>query len=388
MKKTVCIVTATRAEWGLLRPVAEAIRNSSELELMLVATGTHFCSEFGNTYQEILTDGFTIDERVDIQLYAESPAAVSKTMGLAVIGFADLFARRKPDMLLVLGDRYETIAVCLSAMNAHIPIAHLNGGEITEGALDDGIRHSITKLSYLHFTSCEIYRQRVIQMGESPDRVFNTGATSIDNMTGTPLLEIKELSEQLGLDLVEKPYALVTYHPVTLERDTAESQVNELLNAFSALPQLKVIITKSNADMGGSYINRLMDGYASVHGNVLCTASMGSLKYLSALKHAALVIGNSSSGIVEAPYFKVPTVNIGDRQRGRLQAESIINCVPETGPILEAVGRALSNEFREKLRDLQSPYGDGHASERIADTIARFLSSGKIDLKKKFYDIK
>lgn len=386
-EKTVCIVTATRAEWGLLRPVARQIRETKGLRLLLAATGTHFCSEFGNTYQDILSDGFTIDERIDIQLYAQSPAAVSKTFGLAMIGFADLFTRRRPDMLLILGDRYEALAVACAASIAHIPIAHLHGGETTEGALDEGFRHAITKLSYLHFTSCEAHRQRVIQLGESPRRVFNTGAPGIDNIREIKLLDKAALSETLHFDLQRAPYAVVTFHPATQEPGSARAQVSELLQALDAFPELSLLFTKSNADAGGGEINLLLDAYAAGRENALCVSSLGSLRYLSALRGAQMAVGNSSSGIIEAPYFGIPTVNIGDRQRGRMQAGSILNCAPIAAEIIRAVQKAQDPGFLHALQGIQSLYGDGHAAEKIADVLQDVLLSGAVDLKKPFYDL-
>ncbi|WP_042705942.1 UDP-N-acetylglucosamine 2-epimerase [Methanomicrobium mobile] len=386
MKKTICIVTATRAEWGLLKPLARQIKTDRKYELIIAATGTHFCPEFGDTYRDILNDGFEIDERVDIQLYGNSPSAISKTMALATIGFADLFSRRHIDLLIVLGDRYETLAVCLSAMNQKIPIAHLHGGELTEGLIDEAIRHSITKLSYLHFTSCEAYRRRVIQLGEQPQRVYNVGAIGIDNIRQMKLLSREELSSAIGFDVSDSKYAVVTYHPETLNGNV-KYQCEQLLEALSAFPEMKFIITKSNADEGGLIINEMVDDYAKYHPNVLAVSSLGNLKYLSALKHASAVIGNSSSGIAEAPYFKIPTVNIGVRQRGRIQAESIINCNAVASEIAGAIKKAMSDEFAMIAAKSEYPYGDGHASEKIVAILHEWLDNERIDLKKEFYDL-
>ena len=384
MKRNVCVMTATRAEWGLLRPVAEKIREKEGLRLVLAVTGTHFLAEYGNTHEEIVADGFAIDERVDIQLYPQSPAAVSKTAALAVAGFADLFARRRIDLLIVLGDRYETLAVSMAAMCARVPIAHLHGGETTEGAMDEGIRHAVTKLASLHFTSNESHRRRVIQMGERPGRVFNTGAPGIDNILGMELLPKDRLSGALGFDL-DGPYGVVTFHPATLEGD-AKRQCGALFQALSAFPKLRFVITKSNADEGGNIINAMIDEYAAGKANVLAAASLGSLKYLSALKHAAVMVGNSSSGIIEAPYFQIPVVNIGERQKGRMQNEGTLNCPAETGAIAAAMRRALAPGFKEGLR-AQNLYGDGNAARRIADIVGEELRGGPIDLKKSFYDL-
>lgn len=387
MKKTVCVCTATRAEWGLLRPLAQKIKESAELELLLAVTGAHFCAAYGNTYQEILSDGFSIDERIDIQLYPESPAAVSKTMALAMMGFADMFSRRNIDLLVVLGDRYETIAICLAAMNSRIPIAHIHGGETTEGAIDEGIRHAITKLSSLHFTCCEEYRRRVIQLGEQPDRVYNTGALSIDNILSLPCIDTDELNDYLGFDILHTPYAVVTFHPVTLENSTAEDQCEQLFAALLAKKEYHYIITKSNADLGGDTINNLMDGFASENPQrVRCVSSLGARRYFSTLRYAKMAIGNSSSGILEVPALRIPTVNIGDRQRGRLQAPSIINCAPQKSDIIQAMDQAMHLWKDGTLEIMQLPYGDGRTSERITKSISDALSAG-IELKKKFYNI-
>ena len=387
MTKTIGIVTATRAEWGLLRPLAKLIRDDPKFNLFLAATGTHFLREFGETYKEIVADGFTIDARVDIiRSEIKSPADVSNTMANAVSGFADLFSKHHIDLLILLGDRYETLAVAIAAMNAKIPIAHLHGGELTEGAIDDSIRHSITKLSYLHFTSCEAYRRRVIQLGEQPDRVYNVGAIGIDNIRQMKLLSREELSSAIDFDVSDSKYAVVTYHPETLNGNV-KYQCGQLLEALSTFPDMKLIITKSNADEGGLIINEMVDDYAKDHANVLAVSSLGNLKYLSALKHAALVIGNSSSGIAEAPYFKIPTVNIGVRQRGRIQAESIINCNAVASEIAGAVKEALSDEFVRIAAKSVYPYGDGHASEKIVAVLHDWLDNERIDLKKEFYDL-
>ena len=387
MKKIIGIVTATRAEWGLLRPLAKLIQNDPIFNLFLAATGTHFLEEFGNTSKEIIADGFTIDARVDIiRSEIKGPADVSNTMANAVSGFADLFSKNHIDLLILLGDRYETLAVAIAAMNAKIPIAHLHGGELTEGAIDDSIRHSITKLSYLHFTGCEAYRRRVIQLGEQPDRVYNVGAIGIDNIRQMKLLSREELSSAIDFDVSDSKYAVVTYHPETLNGNV-KYQCGQLLEALSAFPDMKFIITKSNADEGGLIINEMVDDYAKDHANVLAVSSLGNLKYLSVLKHAAVVIGNSSSGIVEAPYFKIPTVNIGVRQRGRIQAESIINCNAVASEIAGAVKEAMSDEFRMRAAKSVYPYGDGHASEMIIAALHEWLDNERIDLKKEFYDL-
>lgn len=389
MTKNICIVTATRAEWGLLRPLAELIKKDPELDLTIAATGTHFLPEFGNTYEEIIVNGFSISERVDIiKSSIKNATDVSNTMAQAIMGFADVFSCRKIDMVILLGDRYETLAVAIAAMNAKVPIAHLHGGELTEGAMDDSIRHAITKLSYLHFTACVEYRERVIQLGEHPSRVYNVGAIGIDNIREIPLLSRAELSDEIHFDITDTNYAVVTFHPETLNNQNVEAQCKALLNALSEFSDMKFIITKSNADEGGLIINEMIDAYAKEHANTLAVSSLGNLRYLSALKHAKMAIGNSSSGIVEVPYFKVPTVNIGIRQRGRIQAASIINCSIDKKEIVAAIEVARSHEFREIACTSEYPYGDGHASEKIIATIHEWLDEEKIDMKKEFYDLK
>lgn len=388
MTKTICIVTATRAEWGLLRPLAKEIQEDDAFSLHLAVTGTHFSEEFGNTWNEIVSDGFSIDERVDIITSPiQNAVDVSNTMARALSGFSEVFSRHKIDLVILLGDRYETLAVALAAMNARIPIMHLYGGDVTEGALDDAIRHSISKVSYLHCTSCETYRKRVIQLGEEPNRVYNVGAIGIDNIRKMHLLSKKELSEELGFTIAESEYAVVTFHPETLNNSNVKEQCQQFLDALSAFPDMKYIITKSNADEGADIINKMMEEYAVTNPNAVVVSSLGNLRYLSALKSASLVIGNSSSGIMESPYFRVPTINLGIRQRGRIQSECIINCEINTAEIIQAMQKVLSPEFRGFAKTADYPYGDGHAAEKILAVLHEWLDSDRIDLKKKFYDM-
>lgn len=388
MTKTICIVTATRAEWGLLRPLAKEIQEDDAFSLLLAVTGTHFSEEFGNTWKEIVSDGFSIDERVDIITSPiQNAVDVSNTMARALTGFSEVFSRHEIDLVILLGDRYETLAVALAAMNARIPIMHLYGGDVTEGALDDAIRHSISKLSYLHCTSCETYRKRVIQLGEEPNRVYNVGAIGIDNVRKMQHLSKKELAEELGFAITEGDYTVVTFHPETLNNSNVKEQCQQFLDALSAFPDMKYIITKSNADEGADIINKMMEEYASLNSNAFVVSSLGNLRYLSALKSASLVIGNSSSGIMESPYFRVPTINLGIRQRGRIQSECIINCEINTAEIIHAMQKALSPEFREFAKTTDYPYGDGHAAEKIMAVLHEWLDTDRIDLKKKFYDI-
>ena len=383
--KSITVLTATRAEYGLLSPIIHALKACGSFEVRVVVTGAHLSPEFGLTYREIEKEGIEIDRKIEILLSSDTPSAISKSMGMALIGFADYFAERRPDALVVLGDRYETLAVCCAAMNARIPIIHLYGGETTEGAVDEVIRHAITKLSYLHLTSTEEYRKRVIQLGESPDRVFTVGAIGIENALKKKLLSKQELADSLGLAL-ERPYAVITFHPVTLENNSAKQQCRELLKALDMHPEMDYIITKANADADGRIINKMLDDYSLTHDNVSVYESLGAVRYLSAVKSACMAIGNSSSGLLEVPSFKIPTVNIGDRQKGRLKAASVIDCDPKAEEISQSIERAQTIEFREICETVTNPYGDGDTSEKVVNAIETMMSS-EIDLKKKFYDI-
>ena len=385
MKKIV-FVTSTRAEYGLLKPLMSAFMADLYYDTRIAVTGMHLSPEFGMTVKEIEADKIPIDRRIEIVISSDTPVAISKCMGLAMISFAEYFDYCKPDALIILGDRYEILSVCCAAMNARIPIFHLYGGEATEGLIDEAVRHSITKISYLHFTSTEIYRKRVIQMGESPDRVFNVGAMGIENALNVKTMTKNELSENIGFDLGEK-YAIGTFHPVTLDNFTAEKQIRELLAALDNHKEIKFLFTKANADTDGRIINKLIEEYVKVHDNAFLVDSLGMKRYLSALKYAEFVIGNSSSGLVEVPSFHIPTINIGDRQRGRIFGDTVINCEPDKNSIENAIKKALNQEFREKIRNSKNPYGDGRTSEKIMKIVKNFFMNNKIDIKKKFYDI-
>lgn len=385
MKKIISILTATRAEYGLLKPIISKLNTIKEFDVRIVATGAHLSPEFGLTYQEIEKDGFKIDEKIEILLSSDTPSSISKSMGLAVIGFADYFEKLSPDLLIVLGDRYETLAVAIVAMNQRIPIAHLYGGETTEGAIDESYRHAITKLSYLHFTSTDEYRNRVIQLGEHPSRVFNVGAIGVENILNETLYTKEELEKELEIDL-SKPYAIVTFHPVTLEDNSAKMQIESLLEVCKEYKNLRFIFTKANADAEGRIINQLIDKYAQDNDNIAAFTSLGMRRYLSALKYCSMVIGNSSSGLLEAPSFGIPTINIGDRQKGRIQADSVINCKPRKGDIAKSINLALSEEFVQKAKKTVNPYGNGDTSNKVIEVIKDYLLNNKIDLKKKFYD--
>lgn len=385
--KRICVVTATRAEYGLLKNIIFKLKRNSDFEVNIVATGMHLSAEFGLTYKEIEKDGLEIDEKIEILLSSDTPVSISKSMGLALMSFAEYFSRKRPDMVIILGDRFEMLSVCCAAMNERIPIAHLYGGETTEGAVDECIRHSISKMSYLHFTANEEYRKRVIQLGENPDRVFNVGAMGVENILNTKLLTKNQLEDSINFKL-DREYAVITFHPVTLEDDSVVRQFESILKVCDKYKDMKYIFTKSNCDEGGRIINSMIDEYVSKNYNAVAFESLGMIRYLSALKYSSMVIGNSSSGIVEAPVFKIPTINIGDRQRGRLQSETIINCEPEIDDIYSAVKKARSNEFRVKAEKSKNLYGDGNTSDKIVDIIREFLMREKVDLKKKFYDIR
>lgn len=383
--KKICVVTATRAEYGLLRGVLHHIQNDPELELCLIVTGTHLIPEFGYTVREIEHDGFPIAEKISLEMRADTPEDVSRIMGQAFLAFSDVYLRHKPDFLIVLGDRYELIPICFCAVNSGVPIAHISGGETTEGAVDEVVRHCVTKMSYLHFPGCETYRKRIIQLGEAPERVFNFGDPGVENARKMPPLPREELSDSIGFSLME-PYFSVTFHPVTMEPADAERQIDELLAALAELSQYRFLITKANADAGGALINRKLTRFADAHSNCLLVASLGIRRYLSSLKYAEGIIGNSSSGIVEAPCFGIPTINIGDRQKGRLQAESILNCPPEKEAILRTIRESQTPDFRHRASQAVNPYGGGDTAEHIVRTVKEALCH-PIRLQKTFFDI-
>ncbi len=380
------IITGTRAEYGLLKPLISKLKNCNEFDVKVIATGTHLSPEFGYTYKEIEKDNIHIDEKVEILMSSDSSIGISKSLGLAIISFSEVFDRMKPDAVIVLGDRYEIYGVTTAASISKIPVIHLHGGETTEGAFDEAFRHCITKMSYFHFTANEEYRKRVIQLGESPERVFNVGAIGIENILSMDLLTKSELEENIKFKL-DKPYGLVTFHPVTLEKGTAQKQFKELLNSLSKMKNMKFIITKANADSDGRIINKMIDEYVQNNKErVISFTSMGQLRYLSAMKYCSLVIGNSSSGIVEAPTFKKPTINIGDRQKGRIQATSIINCRSQEDEILNGINKALNKEFLDEIQQIVNPYGDGNTTSKIIEVIRKELFKD-INMKKKFYDL-
>lgn len=387
-RKKVCVVTGTRAEYGLLRPLMERLRQDSELQLQIAVTGMHLSSEFGCTYREIEKDGFVIDEKVEMLLSSDTKTAVAKSMGLGMIGFADAFGRLSPDMIVLLGDRYEIFSAASAAMILNIPLAHIHGGESTVGLVDEAIRHCITKMSLLHFASTEGYRQRIIQLGEEPERVFCVGALGIENIKSLSLLSKPELEGEIGLE-VSKNTAVVTFHPLTLGSESSESQFAELLEALDGFEEMNFIFTKANADAEGRIINSMMDDFVRKNPErSVAFTSMGQKRYLSALRYAGMVIGNSSSGIIEAPSFSIPTVNIGDRQGGRIRATTVIDCRIDTQEIREAIEKAKGETFQKMLTKALNPYEKEGTSLQIVEKIKEFLSGEEIELKKSFYDIK
>ena len=384
MNKRICVVTGSRAEYGLLSRLMKRIQESTALELQIIATGMHLSPEYGLTLRDIETDGFTIDRKVDMLLSSSTVVGVSKSIGLGVMGFADALAELQPDLLLVLGDRYEIFAAASAAMIAQIPIAHLHGGERTEGAFDESIRHSITKMSHLHFVAAREYQRRVIQLGEQPDRVFKVGGLGIDNILRLNLLTREELETQLDFKLL--PYnLLVTFHPVTLEHNTGANQMKELLATLAELKDTGLIFTMPNADTEGRVIFQLINDFCGQYHNARAYTSLRQLRYLSCLKYLDGVIGNSSSGLAEVPSFKKGTINIGDRQRGRLKAASVIDCAPERVAITRALEKLFSEEFKNQLTRVINPYGNGGASKKIV----KVLETISFDdlLKKSFYDL-
>jgi len=384
--KKICVLTATRAEYGLLKPLIRKLLLIPDFDIHVVVTGAHLSSEFGSTYREIENDGIKIDEKIEILTKDDRPSDISKSMGTAMIKFADYFQELEPDLLIVLGDRYETLAVCCTAVNQRIRIAHLYGGESTEGAVDESFRHAITKLSHLHFTSTDKYRQRIIQMGEQPDNVYNVGALGVENILHEKLINKNDLESLIGMKL-DKPYAVVTFHPVTLENNSAEEQMKAILDVCRRHQEMRFIFTKANADANGRIINKMIDEYVQTDHNAVVFASLGSVKYLSVMKYCSVVMGNSSSGLIEAPSFGIPTINIGDRQKGRVQADSVINCKPITKEINRALSVALSDEFKIKARKTVNPYGDGDTSDKIVSILNDRILNNIINIQKRFHDL-
>ncbi|MDA9550061.1 UDP-N-acetylglucosamine 2-epimerase [Oceanospirillaceae bacterium] len=384
MNRKICVITGTRAEYGRLRWVMKYIDDSKVLDLQLIVTGMHLSPEFDLTYQEIERDGFDIDSKVEMLVSADTSSGIAKSMGLGLIGFADSLQQLQPDLVLVLGDRFEILSAATAAMVARIPIVHLHGGETSEGAFDESIRHSITKMSHLHFVAMVAYRNRVIQLGEHPERVFVVGGLSSDNIKKLKLLSRDEFEASIGFKLGLRNL-LITFHPVTLEDDTSSSQLEEMFGALNELVDTNLIFTFPNADTGGRKLTELIKKFVKEHENACVHASLGQLRYLSCIQYVDGVVGNSSSGISEVPSFKKGTVNIGDRQRGRVKARSIIDCKPDRESISLALKVLYSNDFQLMLKTVENPYGDGGASKKIVKIISEYPL--KNILKKSFYNI-
>lgn len=383
--RNICVFTGSRAEYGLLMPLMDAIKKDKAMILKVLVSGMHLAPEFGLTYREIEQDGFPINERVEMLVSSDTTEGTAASIGLGVAGIAKALVRLSPDIIVVLGDRFEALACAVAATTVRVPVAHIHGGEVTEGALDEAYRHSITKMSFLHFTSTEEYRKRVIQLGENPDRVFSVGALGIDNIKKMKLLSKASLEKSLGITFGKRTL-MVTFHPATAEDDTARRQLLNLLAALDELTETRLIFTKANADAGGRVINTLIDRYVAKNSNkAVVFTSLGQLRYLSLLRFVDAVVGNSSSGIVEAPSFKIGTINIGDRQKGRIRPPSVIDCSPTKTGIIHALKRLYSPEFGAVLKTFVNPYGNG----RAADQIKRFLKSIPTphSMKKPFYNI-
>ena len=384
-KRKICIVTGSRADYGLLYWLMKEVETDKNLKLQLIVTGMHLGSKFGLTYKEIEKD-FKIDKKINISLSSDTSEGISRSMGIAQKSFSKAYNELKPDIVVVLGDRYEIFSAVSSAMISRIPIAHIHGGEATEGLIDEAIRHCITKMSHLHFTATEEYSKRVMQLGEVPSRVFNVGGAGIENIKRLKFLTKEELEKAINFKLNIKNI-LVTFHPITLESKTSKKHFQEILNSLDELKDTNIIFTKANSDADGKIINQMIDQYTKKNSyKSIGVASLGQLNYLSALQYVDFVAGNSSSGIAEAPSFKIGTINIGDRQNGRIKAESIVDCLSNKKSIKRAIKIIYSAKFKKLLKGVKNPYGDGYASKKII----KVLKTVKLEniLKKKFFDIK
>ena len=384
MSRKICIITGSRAEYGLLRWVMQGIKDHPDLTLQLIVTGMHLSKDFGMTIDEIENDGFEVNDKIDILSYADTSLGISQSMADALLGFAKAFYRLKPDLVLVLGDRFEVFSAATSAHVARIPIAHIHGGESTEGLIDEAFRHSITKMSQIHFVAAKEYRQRVIQLGENPEKVFLVGGLGIDGINNLKLLDKEMLENKLDFKFGTKNL-LVTFHPVTLENLTAKNQMKELLLALSELKDTKIIFTMPNSDAESKVISQLIQDFVQRNPNTKAYYSLGQQKYFSTIMHVDGVIGNSSSGLLEVPSFKKPTVDIGDRQRGRIKAKSVISCAPKAEDIGRAIKKLYSSNFQDTLQEVESPFGKGGASQKIL-TILESVNLEDL-LKKEFYNL-
>ena len=383
--KKICVITGSRAEYGLLRKLIKILDVSELFQLQLIVTGSHLSKKFGETLNEVEGDGFKINSKIDINLVSDTPIGISKSTSIGLSGFADEFELLNPDMILDLGDRFEILSAVIAAMFARIPIAHIHGGELTEGAIDDAIRHSITKFSHLHFVGNEVYRKRVIQLGEKPERVFNVGGLGVDAINDINLIPKNKLEKDLNIKFLKKNL-LITFHPVTLEDESSLKQISELLDALSNLQNTSLIFTMPNADGDSQVIFEKIEDYVSSNKNAYVFISLGQVRYLSCLAQVDAIVGNSSSGLHEAPSFRKATINIGDRQKGRIQSKSVINCKPLSQDIQKAIKDSYSQEFKERLLNVRNPYGDGGAAKRIVETISNVDLSSLIH--KEFYDLK
>ncbi len=382
--KKIAVVTGTRAEFGQLNPLIEALNFHSDMQLQLIVTAMHLSQEFGYTVSEIESYGYKIDKKIECLLSSDTAVGITKSVGLAMIGFADALTELNPDFVIILGDRTEMLAAATAAMVANIPIAHIHGGETTEGAYDESVRHAITKMSYFHFTSTEIYRKRVIQLGEHPSRVFNVGALSIDSIKKLKLQNKIEFEKAINFKLGQKNI-LITFHPVTLDDQSSKVQFQIILNSLRKLINTKFIFTHANSDKSGQIINQMIEEFVEKDiTNAISFKSLGQLRYLSSLKYVDLVIGNSSSGLHEAPYFNIPTINIGDRQKGRILSDSVIQIEPNEQDLTLAIEKSYSRSFREKIKSQKKIFGSGDTTKKIMDILN--LERPK-NLKKSFYDI-
>ncbi|MDA7704749.1 UDP-N-acetylglucosamine 2-epimerase [Candidatus Pelagibacter sp.] len=384
-KRKICVVTGSRAEYGLLYWLIKEIESAQDLELQLIVTGMHLSPNFGLTYK-LIEEDFKIDKKIDMNLFSDNSIAISKSMGIAQTSLVKAYNELKPDIVVVLGDRYEIFSATSAAMISNIPIAHIHGGEITEGSWDDCIRHCISKMAHLHFTATEEYRNRVIQLGEDPKRVFNTGGMGIESIKKLKLLSKNELEKSINFKL-KKKNILITFHPVTLEKNTSKKQFQELLDTINDLNDTGIIFTKTNSDLNGKIINQMIDQFTKKHSkNSIGFTSLGQLRYLSVLQYVDVVVGNSSSGLLETPSFKIGAINIGDRQKGRIRGKNVIDCLPNKKSIQKSLAKLYSKNFQKLLKNVSNPYDNGPSSKKII----RILKDFKLKniLKKNFYNIK
>jgi len=367
-KKKVCVVTGGRSDYGILKGLLFAIKADNELQLQLVATGSHFSYALGSTYKEIEGDGFKLSAKIESLMDSDEPSAISKSIGLGLISLSDCFKELDPDVVVILGDRYEIIPAAIAAMMSCIPIAHIHGGEVTIGAIDDSIRHAITKMASLHFVATSVYQKRVLQLGENPENVFNVGSLSVEAIQSMNLLNKRELEESLGIKFANKNI-LVTMHPETLNYQKSLEDLCELLDALACLKEVKIIFTKANADMGSKVFNEKIKEFTEKNENSVLINSFGQLRYFSCMKYVDAVIGNSSSGILEAPSFAIPTINIGERQGGRICACSVLNIKGKKNEIISAINKIYTRDFKDSLKNIHNPYQKEFTSKNIVEIL-------------------